>query len=530
MSRFDEGWRAAGLLVPLSALPTPYGAGDFGPDAVKLARFASGAGAHFWQILPVNPTAPSLGNSPYSGFSAYAVWELYASPEILFRDGLLDRADLRGLEIPPGPRVDYPRVIAAKKEALDRAFRKAEGALLDDPDFRGFLAFNGSWLDDYALFSAAKDRFGGSSWTAWPDDLKDRREDALRHWGTALSREILRVKFGQWRLFGQLTWLKARLADLRVGLIGDAAFYVSHDSADVWANRGLFALDHSGETGLMAGVPPDYYSDQGQLWGNPVYDWPRHRDQGYAWWSRRILHNLGLFDWTRLDHFRAFAACWTVKPDGRTARFGEWLPGPGRELFDRVAPGRGLNIIAEDLGVITPDVTELRKSRDFPGMRVLQFGAGDPAGLSSHCPFRIEPDNVAYSSTHDSNTARGWYSRELDIKGRRALDLLAGRPLDYESAARALVTLAWCSPAAIAVTTLQDLLNLDQEHRMNLPGSPAGNWEWRLGSFAPLTERLAGELAELGAAAGRDNWTHPNTLTYEAAAGPPGKAGADPAP
>ncbi|MDR1081328.1 MAG: 4-alpha-glucanotransferase [Deltaproteobacteria bacterium] len=522
MSRFGDGWRTAGILAPLSALPTPYGAGDLGPEAEKFAKFVRRAGGSLWQILPLNPTAPSLGNSPYSAFSASAVWELYASPETLFEDGLLDRSDLRGLEIPPGGRVDYPRAASAKREALDRAFRKSERGLLDSPGFGGFMDMNRSWLDDYALFMAAKERFGGTPWTGWPRGLKDREDGALKAWGTDLSREILRVKFGQWRLFDQLMRLKARLADIGVGLIGDAAFYVNHDSSDVWAGRRLFRLDPEGGTALMAGVPPDYYSEDGQLWGNPVYDWPRHRDDGYAWWTHRILHNLGLFDWVRLDHFRAFAACWTVPADGRTARSGGWSPGPGLDLLGRVDPGRSLNVIAEDLGFITPDVTELRRARDFPGMRVMQFGAGDPGGLSSHCPFRIEPDNVCYSSTHDSNTSRGWYRTELDPAGRRALELLCGRDLDEELAARAMIGLTWTSPAAIAMTTVQDLLNLDEGHRMNLPGSPSGNWEWRLESFAALDDRVAGGLSELGAVSGRDGWSHPNTLSYEAAAAPSG--------
>ncbi|MDR1035831.1 MAG: 4-alpha-glucanotransferase [Deltaproteobacteria bacterium] len=524
MSRFGDGWRTAGFLAPLTALPSLYGTGDLGPEAERMAAFVHEAGGHHWQILPLNPTAPSLGNSPYSGFSAFAIWEIHVSPEILFRDGLLDRADLRGLEIPPGPRTDYPRVIAAKREALDRAFRNSERGLLDDPAFRGFMEMNCAWLDDYALFTSAKERLGGIPWTGWPQDLKDRRDGALKFWGTELSREILRVKFGQWRLFGQLMRLKAKLAELHVGLVGDAAFYVNHDSADVWANRRLFRLDAEGETALMAGVPPDYFSEHGQLWGNPVYDWPRHREDGYAWWTHRILHNLGLFDWTRLDHFRAFAACWTVSADGRTARTGEWSPGPGLDLLGRVSPGSDLNIIAEDLGMITPDVTELRRARGFPGMRVLQFGAGDPKGMSTHCPFRIEPDNVCYTGTHDSNTTRGWYRGELDDKGRRALDMLAGRRLDESSVSRAMTALVWTSPASIAVTTLQDLLNLGEDCRTNLPGSPRGNWEWRMESFAPLDERLAAEMAELGAVAGRDGWSHPNTLTYEEAAGPPESA------
>jgi 4-alpha-glucanotransferase len=472
------------------------------------------AGLRYWQILPLNPTAPSLGNSPYSGFSAFAIWELYASPAAMKEEGLLDAGDLRDLEIPLGGPVDYPRVMAAKKEAVDRAFAREERRLMDDPDFRGFMSFNGSWLDDYALFAAAKADTGGLPWTEWPEEIRLRRPEGLERWGTRLARQILRIKYGQHIVFRELTKLKARLGELGIRLIGDAPFYVSHDSADVWARRDLFLLDPAtGETAVMAGVPPDYYSEDGQLWGNPVYDWPRHREEGYAWWTHRILHNLGLFDWTRLDHFRAFSACWTVPAGEATARNGRWMPGPGGELFGRVSQG-DLNIVAEDLGVITPDVTLLRKSRELPGMRVLQFGAGDPTGLSIHCPFRVEPDNLVYPSTHDSNTSRGWYRHELDDPGKKALDTLAGFRVTDSSAAKALVTLAWMSPGAIALATVQDLLGLDETARINVPGTATGNWEWRMDGFTPLNDRLAAELAELTAVAGRDDYPHPNILTY----------------
>jgi 4-alpha-glucanotransferase len=502
------------MLLPVSALPSPYGSGDLGPEAEKFAEFLRAAGLHYWQILPLNPTAPSLGNSPYSGFSAFAGWELYVSPSLMFEDGLLTRQDLDSLKASCGSAVDYPKALALKGEALGRAFAARESRLLDDPDFGGFLSYNGTWLNDYALFMSSKASLGGGPWTSWPQDLRDRREEALRSWGMRLERPILRVKFGQWLFFRHLTRLKASLAEHGIGLIGDAPFYVNHDSADVWSNRGLFALDGDGETSLMAGVPPDYYSEDGQLWGNPVYDWPRHRESGYAWWKSRILHNLGLYDWTRLDHFRAFAAFWGVEKGESTAKSGKWFPGPGAELFGAASQGRPLNIIAEDLGMITPDVTSLRRSLGFPGMRVLQFGAGDPTGLSINCPFRIEPDNLAYSSTHDSNTARGWWRQELDPDGRKALDILLGFKAAEENVARAMIGLAWTSPGAVAFATVQDALNLDERSRVNVPGTAWGNWEWRLQDLAALTPRLAEDFLELGAASGRDNCAHPNILAY----------------
>jgi 4-alpha-glucanotransferase len=500
--------------LPVSSLPSDFGIGELGPQAVAFAGFVKECGLSFWQVLPLGPSSPALGNSPYSGFSAFAGSELLVSPEPLVEDGFLTKKDIGPFASPPSGAVDYGRVIKAKGALLDLAFSRAEGGLLYDHGFVSFLNDNASWLNDYALFMAAHDLFEGRPWSQWPEDIKRRYDYALAYYGEKLAKNILRLKFGQWLFFRQLGALKGRLRDMGLGLIGDLAFYVNHDSADVWANPGLFRLDQDGETAFQAGVQPDYYSKTGQLWGNPVYDWPRHRDQGYAWWRSRILHSLGQYDWLRLDHFRAFAAYWEVPQGEKDATKGCFKPGPGLELFGALGGGAPRNIISEDLGFITPDVTELRQALGYPGMRVLHFGVGDPTGLSLHCPFRIEADNAVYTSTHDTNTAKGWYLSELKEEERKAFSALAGHPVDPLNASKTLIRLAWCSTAALAVTTVQDLLGLGSEARINVPGTPSGNWTWKLKDLRSLTPQLAKGIAALSKVAGRDNCQHPNILHY----------------
>jgi 4-alpha-glucanotransferase len=356
--------------------------------------------------------------------------------------------------------------------------------------------------------------FNDTQWSQWPTDIKFRYPNALTYYGEKLATEILRLKFGQYLFFNELNALEDYLRKHNLGLIGDLAFYVNHDSADVWSNPQLFCLDGDGESAIVAGVQPDYYSKTGQLWGNPVYNWPQHQNQNYNWWRSRILHNLSHFDWVRLDHFRAFAAFWSVARGMKDAMIGSWRPGPGIALFDTLGGISPRNIISEDLGLITPDVTQLRKTLDYPGMRVLQFGAGDPTGLSIHCPFRIEPDNAVYTSTHDTDTAKGWFIHELTDDQKLAITRLAGFDVDESNIAWTLIHMAWFSPASIAITTVQDLLNLSSSSRVNIPGTSPGNWTWRLTDFTSITDELKRRLKTLSEVSGRDNYQHPNLLHY----------------
>lgn len=515
MSRFENGWRAAALFLHVTSLPGRYGVGDLGPGAHAFLEIAAKAGVHYWQMLPVNPTTPALGNSPYSAYSAFAGHELLISPDLMVDDGWLDEAEAESARLPLTGQVDFSRAWALKTGLVDAAYAKTGLGLLDRPDFARFMHDNASWLNDYAFFMAVKADLGGGVWTAWPERLRRRDDGELASQGRRLSSAILRIKFGQYLFFKQLGLLKDKAKWLGLGLIGDTAFYVNHDSSDVWANPGLFNLEDDGSVGLMAGVPPDYYSEDGQLWGNPVFNWPAHQASGFAWWASRIRHNLGLFDWVRLDHFRAFASFWAVEAGNVTARNGSWLPGPGAALFKAASAGRELNIIAEDLGVITPDVTELRKEFNFPGMRVLHFGFGDDQPLSLHTPFRVEPDNLIYAATHDNNTTRGWFEADIDEAARKRLSDIAGFKVTADNAAWALIRLAWLSGGALCAVTIQDLLGEGSERRLNIPGTAEGNWGYRLESLDVLTPELLDRLAELGALSGRDNMLHPNVLTYD---------------
>ncbi|MDR1658625.1 MAG: 4-alpha-glucanotransferase [Deltaproteobacteria bacterium] len=515
MSRFDQGWRAAALSVHITSLPSPYGVGDLGPSAHQFLDLLHRAGFHYWQVLPVNPTAPALGNSPYSAYSAFAGYELLISPDLMVSDGWLTAGEAAAAQLPAGRSVDFNRALEVKTSLIDTAFAKVGLGLLDRSDFAKFIYENASWLNDYAFFMAVKADMGGRVWTDWPHGLKFREERELSYHGQRLAEAILRIKFGQYLFFRHLGLVKDLAQTKGLGLIGDIAFYVNHDSSDVWANRHLFELFDDGSTSFMAGVPPDYFAATGQLWGNPVFKWDNHRPDGFSWWKSRIYHNLGLFDWVRLDHFRAFLAFWEVLPKSPTAQTGAWRKSPGAELFTQAAAGRELKIIAEDLGVITPDVTELRRRFEFPGMRVLQFGFGRDQPLSAHAPFRIEADNLVYSSTHDNNTARGWFEHDIEAADRQRLSEVAGYQVTAENAAWTLIRLAYLSGGALSVVTLQDILNQGADRRLNIPGTSTGNWGYRLESLDELTKKLVDSLAELGELSGRDNQIHPNILTYE---------------
>lgn len=514
MALIKEGWRAAGLLLHPSSLHTPYGIGDLGPAAHELAGFMKKAGLHFWQVLPLTPTGPGLGNSPYSSYSAFAGHPLLISPELMVRDGWLTALEAGRAEGGSGDQVHFPEVIAAKSALIGLAFERARSGLEHHQGFQDFLAENGAWLNDYAFFMAARHRFSAYSWLLWPPELARRDGRALAKYGNEMAEAILWEKFAQYLFFSQFAELRAVMRSEGLELVGDAAIYVNHDSSDVWSQPRLFHLNAEGRADPVAGVPPDYFAVDGQLWGNPLFDWEAHRDTGFDWWKHRLWHMLGLYDWVRLDHFRAFSAYWAVPACAETAACGCWRPGPGGDLFRAATGGEPLRIIAEDLGVITPDVTDLRKMFGYPGMRVLQFAFGPDMPLSTHTPYRIEPDNAVYSGTHDNNTTRGWFRYEADDGIKRQISDLSGFEVGEENAAWALIRLAWLSPGAMAVAPLQDFLNLDERARMNRPGTAEGNWGWRLSRPGLLTDELAGRLAELGALAGRDNAAHPNIMTY----------------
>lgn len=502
--------RTSGVLLHLTSLPSRFGIGDLGPEALRFAEFLALAGQSRWQMLPINPTASSLGNSPYSSFSAFAGNTLCLSPEGLCEDGLISRRELERFAMPVLPRVDFPAVEQARAELLRQIFDRlmpveGGGELEDEASFATFRGDNAAWLPDYALFMAAKEHFGGASWTGWPETLRRREESALREYGSLLHREVVFHQFCQWLFFRQWGRLKWELGKLDIELVGDVPIYVTHDSADVWANQGLFRLDAQGAPLLVAGVPPDYFSETGQRWGNPVFDWDAAQATGFAWWIRRLRHNFGLFDVVRLDHFRGFEAYWEIDAAEETAVNGRWVPAPGGKLLEAVRAEHGsLPLIAEDLGIITPEVVALKERFGLPGMKILQFAFGPHTPTSPDSPHNHEKNSVVYTGTHDNNTTRGWFEAEAAPAMRRVLARYLGRAMTKDTIVRELVRVALASPAAHAVLPAQDLLDLGAEHRMNTPGLAAGNWGWRApqdalclcGPGRALAEELRG-LCEL---------------------------------
>jgi 4-alpha-glucanotransferase len=474
---FPPGYRASGLLLHVTSLPSPYGVGDVGPAAFVWVDRLHDAGQEWWQALPLGPTGYS--NSPYQCLSSFAGNGLLVSPELLIEDGLLQADDCRGTF--KSTAIDYDAVIPFKHHLLKVAWNKFRAGARRDllPAYEEFCQSRTNWLEDYALFRVLKGQYKSASYLEWPAELVRRVPSALAHARQHLAPEIDQVRLAQFFLYNQAKRLKEYARAKGVRLIGDLPFFVSPDSSDVWANPELFQLDEHHRPRFVAGVPPDYFSSTGQLWNNPVYDWAALRRTGYAWCIDRIRALLAHVDVIRLDHFRAFAAAWHVPAGAPTAEPGEWVPGPGASFFRAVGRGLGaLPFIAEDLGVITPDVSALRDELRIPGTRVLQF-AFDGRSDNIHLPHNYPPDTVVYTGTHDNATTRGWFE-DLPDRERRWLWTYLRRPEgEIRDAAHELIRLAWSSPAALAIAPFQDLLNLGREGRMNVPGRPEGNWQWR---------------------------------------------------
>ncbi len=475
---FPPGYRGAGLLLHVTSLPSRYGIGDIGPAALAWIDRLREAGQAWWQALPLGPTG--YGDSPYQSLSSFAGNGLLISPELLIEDGLLRSSDCEGPSF-PATAADYDAVIPFKQRLIATAWKKFRSGTRADlrPAYERFCAEQAHWLKDYALFRALKARYQGAHYLKWPAELVRRDRTALASACRDLADAVDRVRWAQFLLFRQGARLKEHAQARGLCLIGDLPFFVSPDSSDVWANPELFLLDEQLRPRFVAGVPPDDFSTEGQLWGNPVYDWEALRRSGYRWCIDRLRALLAHVDAIRLDHFRGFAAAWHVPAGAATARSGEWLPGPGADFFTAVQRELGvLPFIAEDLGVITPDVVDLRDRFRLPGTRVLQF-AFDGHSDNPYLPHNFVPNAVVYTGTHDNNTTRGWFGELADSR-RQILWRYLGRPAgDAAEVAPALMQLGWSSSAALAMAPLQDLLNLGTEDRMNIPGHAAGNWRWR---------------------------------------------------
>ncbi len=485
--------RASGILLHPTSLPSPYGIGDIGPKAHEWIDFLAASGSSLWQVLPLGPTG--YGDSPYQCFSAFAGNPYIISPDALLKDGLLTYDDIRDRPSFPIERVEYGSVISYKLKLLNRAFDRFQSTSLPNisEEFNAFKEAEGHWLDDYVLFMTIKEEHGGGSWVDWPAPFRQRDAQTLNSFIDAHSDDIQRHAFWQFIFFRQWAELRNHANESGVKIIGDIPIFVAHDSADVWANPEIFYLDDEGQPIVVAGVPPDYFSPTGQLWGNPLYRWDLHADDGYIWWLDRLRAVLSLVDIVRLDHFRGFAGYWEIPAEEETAINGQWVTGPGAEFFEVVEKALDtLPIIAEDLGEITPDVVELREQFKLPGMKILVF-AFDSDAENEFLPHNFTPNCVVYTGTHDNDTTRGWYERTDERIRDYARRYLAR---DGHDMAWDLIRLAWSSVAVFALAPLQDFLNLDNKARMNFPSKPSGNWVWRMPPRA-LTEDLQVRLKNI---------------------------------
>jgi len=475
---FPANYRASGVLLHVTSLPSPYGIGDVGPSAIAWIDRLHQAGQTYWQALPLGPTG--YGDSPYQALSSFAGNALLVSPDWLIEDGLIRASDCADHSF-PATKVDFDTVERFKHSLLEAAWRNFSAGVRADlrPGFEEFGQTQAHWLDDYALFRALKERHGGAPYLEWPPELVQRTPAALDRARRDLAREVDQVRFSQFLLFRQGARLKEHARARGVRLIGDLPFFVSPDSSDVWANPELFLLDDQRRPRVVAGVPPDYFSAQGQLWGNPIYDWDALSSRGYGFCIDRVRALLAHVDAIRLDHFRGFAAAWQVPFAAPTAQTGEWKPGPGARFFNALQRELGgLPFFAEDLGIITPEVSALRDEFHLPGTRVLQF-AFDGNSDNPHLPDNYVANTVGYTGTHDNPTTRGWYE-DLPDTARGNLWRYLKRPGGTSAdASAALLPVLWSSVAALAIAPLQDVLNLGKEARMNQPGSAQGNWRWR---------------------------------------------------
>jgi 4-alpha-glucanotransferase len=485
--------RSSGILLHVTSLPSPFGIGDMGPGAYRYVDFLSESGQTLWQILPLNPTDTASYDSPYHSTSAFACNPLLISPELMMRDGLLSPSDLEPRPAFPSDRVDSHAVSAYKKGLFQKAFEvfRTGG---ERPDYRAFCEENASWLEDFALFMTLKRLYEGKTWREWPPEIRQRRPDALKGARDRLSTPLEKERFLQYLFLRQWSALKAYANGKGILILGDIPIYVVHDSADLWAHPEIFNLDGDGRPLTVAGVPPDYFSETGQLWGNPVYRWSVLRESGYGWWIQRMGQNLKLFDLMRLDHFRGFVAYWEVPADEEDAVRGRWVQAPGMDFFERITQWfPSLSLIAEDLGTITPDVTEMMDHFGFPGMKVLLFAFSDDRGANPYLPHNHVQNCVVYTGTHDNNTVRGWFDREASDEEKRRLCLYLGREPSSGEIHWEMIRLAMMSVADRVVFPMQDLLGLGAEARMNRPGKKDGNWQWRLFPeqlAPPLSRRL----------------------------------------
>jgi len=486
--------RQSGVLMHISSLSGKYGIGSFGQSAYDFVDFLVRTKQRYWQILPLGTT--SYGDSPYQSFSAFAGNTYFIDFDILIEEGLLDEADVKGADFGDDPRkVDYAKIFDARRPIMEKAvarFLKAD----DLSDYESFVEQNAAWLEVFAEYMAIKEHFDNLAWTEWPDEAIRRREAAsLASYREKLADKLTYHRVTQYLFFKQWLRLKAYANEHHIEIVGDMPIYVAADSADVWAQPHFFKTDAVGKPTCVAGCPPDEFSETGQLWGNPIYDWEAMDKDGYAWWIERLRESFKIYDIVRIDHFRGFESYWEVPAGSETSASGKWVKGPDYKLFAAVKEALGdLNIIAEDLGFMTDEVIELRERTGFPGMKILQF-AFNPDDESIDSPHLAPNNSVMYTGTHDNNTVLGWYKDEIDDATRQYMAQYTNRK-EYETVPHAMLRTIFASVSFMAIATMQDLLELDSAARMNYPSTIGGNWTWRM-TAEELNPIVEGELYSL---------------------------------
>lgn len=486
--------RKSGILMPVASLPGKYGIGTFGKESYRFVDMLSMAGQSYWQILPLGPT--SYGDSPYQSFSTFAGNPYFIDPEMLVEEGLLTQKEADSYDFgKKSDEIDYGKIYNTRFQMLKKAFVRSN--LAKDKNYAKFVRQNGFWLEDYALYMAVKNSFGGVSFIEWDEDIRKRDKKTLDIYRKKYAGEVEFYKFLQYKFIVQWRALKEYANDKGIKIIGDIPIYVAFDSADTWANPELFQFDEKGYPIAVAGCPPDGFSATGQLWGNPLYDWDYHKQTGYKWWIARIRHCYDLYDVVRVDHFRAFDAYYSIPYGNETAEFGRWKKGPGFALFKAIRAELGdVDMIAEDLGFLTDSVIKLVQRTGYPGMKVLQF-AFDSREDSDYLPHNYISNTVCYTGTHDNDTTVGWYRSMKEKDRKMALDYL--NRTDFASdkdIAFSFIKLAMGSVSKICIIPMQDWLGLDGSARINTPSTLGGNWEWRMKKGA-FTKKLAKEIRSI---------------------------------
>ncbi|WP_330389445.1 4-alpha-glucanotransferase [Geosporobacter ferrireducens] len=489
--------RSSGILMHITSLPSPYGIGTLGKDAYEFVDFLERAGQKYWQLLPLGPT--SFGDSPYQSFSSFAGNPYLIDLDLLVQEGLLRKADFQNTDFGSDrEKVDFEKIYLQKLPILRKAYENSKKELADE--IMSFLEDHRDWVEDYALYMAVKKHFGMKPWKDWNEDIKQREENALEAYRRLLADEIGYWFFLQYLFFKQWTALKTYANHKKIRIIGDIPIYVAEDSADAWANSELFHLDEYKNPIYIAGCPPDSFSEIGQLWGNPIYRWDLLEQRGYDWWIKRIEGNLKLYDVIRIDHFRGFESYWEIPYDSKTAATGRWVKGPGMKLFNAITAQLGaVDIIAEDLGFLTEEVLQFRTDSGYPGMKVLQF-AFDTREESDYLPHNYDKNCVVYTGTHDNDTVIGWVRTANEKDVAYAADYF--HLTEEEGYHWGFIRGAWSSVGRLAIAPLQDFLGLGSTHRMNIPSTIGGNWQWRV-KKEYISEKLAEKICQLTRLYGR---------------------------